>query len=116
MPRTTPRPPPGILALLASPFLWQTQSPDLFDSFTAGMVLLQMGVPQLRGPGGMKMVASQLKSLGNDVERWRERYVKSSEGRELSRMGCVLRDLEIRFPLFVDSTVYSGGMRQPAFF
>ena len=34
-------------ALLAAPLLWQTQNPDLFDSFTAGMILLQMGVPQV---------------------------------------------------------------------
>ncbi len=72
MPQNTPRPPPGVLALLAAPFLWQTQSPDLFDSFTAGMILLQMAVPQLRGPGGMKMVNPQLKSVGNDVEAWRQ--------------------------------------------
>lgn len=76
MPQNTPRPPKGVLALLAAPLLWQTQCPDLFDSFTAGMVLLQMSVPQLRKPGSMKVVNSQLKSLGNDAEAWRERYVQ----------------------------------------
>ena len=62
-----------MLALLAAPLLWQSQSPDLFDSFTAGIILLQMAVPQLRGTGGLKRVNPELKSLDNDVEAWRAR-------------------------------------------
>ena len=74
MPQTTPRPPPGILALLAAPFLWQTQSPDLFDSYTVGMTLLQMAVPELRSIGGTKNANQQLRSCDNDAQVWRERY------------------------------------------
>jgi len=90
MPQNTPRPPKGVLALLAAPFLWQTQCPDLFDSFTAGMVLLQMSVPQLRKPGSMKVVNSQLKRLGNDAEAWREMYVQLSLNGPFS---FIVRDL-----------------------
>eukprot|EP00802_Teleaulax_amphioxeia_P009962 Tamp_09987.p1 GENE.Tamp_09987~~Tamp_09987.p1 ORF type:complete len:556 (-),score=45.57 Tamp_09987:430-2034(-) len=93
MPQSTPRPPPGILALLAAPFLWQTQCPDLFDSYTAGMTLLQMGVPQLRGLGGTKLVNSQLKSLDNDVEAWRERFGNSLDFSLLDRQNGAGWDL-----------------------
>jgi len=93
MPQTTPRPPPGVLALLAAPVLWQTQSPDLFDSYTVGMLLLQMGLPGLRGIGGTKTVNSQLKSLGNDAEAWRAQYGRSYDFSLLDRQNGAGWDL-----------------------
>jgi len=85
MPQTTPRPPAGILALLAAPFLWTTQSPDLFDSYTSGIVLLQMSLPQIRGIGGTKIVNSQLKSVDNDPEAWRTAYGRNYDFSLLDR-------------------------------
>ena len=93
MPQTTPRPPPGVLALVAAPVLWQTQSPDLFDSYTVGMTLLQMGLPGLRGIGGTKNVNSQLKSLGNDAEAWRAQYGRSYDFSLLDRQNGAGWDL-----------------------
>jgi len=93
MPQTTPRPPRGLLALLAAPFLWTTQNPDLFDSYTAGMLLFQMSLPQIRGIGGTKIVNSQLKSVSNDVEAWREQYGRNYDFSLLDRQNGAGWDL-----------------------
>ena len=50
MPKRIPAPPPlRPLAASLSPVVWAAFLPDLFDSFSAGLVFLQMCVPQLRG-------------------------------------------------------------------
>ncbi|CAA0830596.1 Serine/threonine-protein kinase STN8-chloroplastic [Striga hermonthica] len=49
MPEETPNPPPEPIAAFLSPILWQLNSPDLFDTYSAGIVLMQMAVPTLRG-------------------------------------------------------------------
>jgi serine/threonine protein kinase len=93
MPQSTPRPPPGLLALLAAPFLWQSQSPDLFDSYTVGMTLLQMAVPQMRGIGGTKLVNQQLKNCNNDAEAWRLQYGRQMDFDLLDRQNGAGWDL-----------------------
>jgi len=62
------------LTLFASPFLWVSEKPDRFDTYSAGMVLLQMLVPELNQPQYMKQVGAQLKGVQGDIEVWRERY------------------------------------------
>ena len=49
MPEKMPRAPPGALAGALSVLPWTVFQPQLFDSFSAGLVLLQLGCPQLRG-------------------------------------------------------------------
>ena len=50
MPERIPAPPPlRPIAASFSPVVWAAFLPDLFDSFSAGLVFLQMCVPQLRG-------------------------------------------------------------------
>ncbi|XP_021767207.1 serine/threonine-protein kinase STN8, chloroplastic [Chenopodium quinoa] len=73
LPEETPRPPPEPIAALLSPILWQLNSPDLFDMYSAGIVLLQMAVPSLRSTAGLKNFNNELKSVGYDLNRWRER-------------------------------------------
>lgn len=73
MPEETPKPPPEPVAALLSPFLWQLNSPDLFDTYSAGIVLMQMAVPSLRSTAGLKNFNMELNAVGYDLNNWRER-------------------------------------------
>ncbi|XP_047322008.1 serine/threonine-protein kinase STN8, chloroplastic [Impatiens glandulifera] len=73
LPEETPIPPPEPIAALLSPVLWQLNSPDLFDMYSAGIVLLQMAVPSLRSTAGLKNFNTELKSAGYNLNQWRER-------------------------------------------
>lgn len=72
MPEETPEPPPEPIAALLSPFIWQLNSPDLFDMFSAGIILMQMAIPTLRSTSGLKNFNSEIKRVGYDLNRWRE--------------------------------------------
>ncbi|XP_023545193.1 serine/threonine-protein kinase STN8, chloroplastic [Cucurbita pepo subsp. pepo] len=73
MPEETPSPPPAPIAALLSPILWQLNSPDLFDMYSAGIVLMQMAVPSLRSSAGLKNFNMEIKNYGYDLNEWRER-------------------------------------------
>ena len=53
MSQKTPPPPPVISGVLA-PLLWTVAQPQLFDSYSIGLILLQICVPQLRGKNVMQ--------------------------------------------------------------
>ncbi|KAF2306626.1 hypothetical protein GH714_019894 [Hevea brasiliensis] len=72
LPEETPSPPPEPIAALLSPILWQLNSPDLFDMYSAGIVLLQMAIPTLRSIGGLKNFNAELKTVEYDLNRWRK--------------------------------------------
>ncbi|KAJ9694207.1 hypothetical protein PVL29_009941 [Vitis rotundifolia] len=72
LPEETPTPPPEPIAAFLSPILWQLNSPDLFDMYSAGIVLMQMAVPSLRSTAGLKNFNLELKTVGYDLKRWRE--------------------------------------------
>ncbi|KAK9289782.1 hypothetical protein L1049_007941 [Liquidambar formosana] len=72
LPEETPEPPPEPIAAILSPILWQLNSPDLFDMYSAGIVLLQMAIPTLRSTAGLKNFNSEIKSARYDLKRWRE--------------------------------------------
>ncbi|KAG8068314.1 hypothetical protein GUJ93_ZPchr0005g16335 [Zizania palustris] len=72
LPEETPEPPAEPIAAILSPILWQLNSPDLFDMYSAGIVLMQMASPMLRSPSGLKNFNSELKSAGYDLNRWRD--------------------------------------------
>ncbi|CAN7113362.1 unnamed protein product [Brassica rapa subsp. narinosa] len=73
LPEETPSPPPEPIAALLSPILWQLNSPDLFDMYSAGIVLLQMAVPSIRSSAGLKNFNLEIKSVEYDLNRWRDR-------------------------------------------
>ncbi|CAO2839138.1 unnamed protein product [Amaranthus hypochondriacus] len=73
LPEETPSPPPEPIAALLSPILWKLNSPDLFDMYSAGIVLLQMAIPSLRSSAGLKNFNMELRSQGYDLNQWRER-------------------------------------------
>lgn len=52
--------------------LLQLNSPDLFDMYSAGIVLLQMAVPTLRSMPGLKNFNLELKAFKYDLNKWRE--------------------------------------------
>ncbi|KAG1338164.1 serine/threonine-protein kinase STN8, chloroplastic [Cocos nucifera] len=72
LPEETPKPPPEPVAAILSPILWQLNSPDLFDMYSAGIVLMQMAIPTLRSTAGLKNFNSELKAVGYDLNKWRE--------------------------------------------
>jgi len=50
---------------------WGKNKPDLFDSFSCGMTILQVSVPAFRKKGAMKAVRRDLKRWCYDCEAWR---------------------------------------------
>lgn len=76
MPERIPAPPPlRPAAALLSPVVWAAFLPDLFDSFSAGLVFLQMCVPQLRGRKVMDPNGSFRRILEEnnyDLRKWRK--------------------------------------------
>ena len=43
MPKNFPRAPPPLLAAALAPLAWAWGCPDLFDSYSAGVILMQVG-------------------------------------------------------------------------
>lgn len=72
LPEEMPKPPPEPIAAILSPIIWQLNSPDLFDMYSAGIVLMQMAIPILRSTAGLKNFNSELKAVGYDLSKWRE--------------------------------------------
>ncbi|PKU70285.1 serine/threonine-protein kinase STN8, chloroplastic [Dendrobium catenatum] len=72
LPEETPTPPPEPIAAIFSPVLWQLNSPDLFDMYSAGIILMQMAVPGLRSTAALKNFNSELKGVDYDLNSWRE--------------------------------------------
>ncbi|KAK3212799.1 hypothetical protein Dsin_017505 [Dipteronia sinensis] len=72
LPEETPIPPPEPIAALLSPILWQMNSPDLFDTYSAGIVLLQMAIPTLRSTAGLKNFNLEIRTYNYDLNKWRE--------------------------------------------
>ncbi|KAL3715300.1 hypothetical protein ACJRO7_007089 [Eucalyptus globulus] len=72
LPEETPSPPPEPVAAFFSPILWQLNSPDLFDMYSAGIVLLQMAIPTLRTSSGLKNFNSEIKAVKYDLNKWKD--------------------------------------------
>ncbi|KAJ7961063.1 Serine/threonine-protein kinase [Quillaja saponaria] len=72
LPEETPSPPPEPIAAFLSPILWQLNSPDLFDMYSAGIVLVQMAIPTLRSTSGLKNFNVELRTCKYDLNKWRE--------------------------------------------
>ena len=73
MSERTPAPPPVLAGVLA-PLLWTAAQPQLFDSYSVGLILLQLCVPQMRNknvtsPGGA--FARRMEDCGYDLRKFR---------------------------------------------
>lgn len=71
MPATTPRFRSRILCSLVAPLLWTYFRPDLFDSYSAGMVFIQMAIPESRSCIGQGIYRQDLMRYNNDLTAWR---------------------------------------------
>jgi serine/threonine protein kinase len=71
MPEKTPRAPLPLLAITLSPFAWFYGRPDLFDSYSAGMLLLQLAIPQLRSGSAIRNLNLELEAVKFDLKKWR---------------------------------------------
>ncbi|MEW5298340.1 MAG: hypothetical protein WDW36_001477 [Sanguina aurantia] len=72
MPQTFPRAPVPFFASLLSPFAWYYGRPDLFDSYSVGILLMQLAVPQLRASAAIKNFNNELRQCDYDLEVWRQ--------------------------------------------
>ena len=66
-----PRAPPPAVAALLSPVAWLYGRPDLFDSYSAGVLLMQMAVPQLRSSASIRQFNGALRGYDYDLDEWR---------------------------------------------
>ncbi|XP_024625991.1 serine/threonine-protein kinase STN8, chloroplastic isoform X2 [Medicago truncatula] len=72
LPQETQSLPPEPIAALISPILWQLNSPDLFDMYSAGIVLLQIAIPTLRSQAALKNFNLEMRTYGYDLNKWRD--------------------------------------------
>ena len=63
----------GMVAQIMSPIVWSQHRPECFDSYSAGVVLLQLALPFLRQGSGLKNWKQAMVRLNHDVKAWRER-------------------------------------------
>ncbi|BDA45257.1 probable serine/threonine-protein kinase STN8, chloroplastic at N-terminal half [Coccomyxa sp. Obi] len=59
------------LKLAISPLLWSRHKPDCFDSFSTGLVLMQLAVPRLRSSSALRSFNRSLQNLRCDLNEWR---------------------------------------------
>ena len=64
-----PRSPSPLVAALLAPFAWLYGAPDLFDSYSAGIILIQMSIPQLRKVSSVKQLNNELAQVDFDLNR-----------------------------------------------
>jgi serine/threonine protein kinase len=79
MPTCTPALPPDPLCSLISPIVWHLNTPDRFDLYSAGLILMQLSVKQLRQDIGLQTFNTHIKRAGYDLDVWRKRCSISSE-------------------------------------
>lgn len=76
MSTSTPRAPPLPVAAALSPILWKLNSPDRFDMYSVGIMLLQMAVPYLRSDNNLIAFRKRLESFNYDMEAWRSWFLR----------------------------------------
>ncbi|CAK0787333.1 hypothetical protein CVIRNUC_010551 [Coccomyxa viridis] len=71
LPKRFPKAPFPAAAALVSPLAWQIGRPDLFDSYSAGVLLMQMAVPELRSASALRGFNKALGECDYDLKEWR---------------------------------------------
>jgi len=77
MPESTPIPPVEPVAAALSPFIWTLNRPDLFDSYSVGIILLRLACPTLRPTNAVAPTGKFQRDLLNaeyDLDLWREKF------------------------------------------
>ena len=71
LPKNFPKAPSPLFVAALAPIAWAYGAPDLFDSYSVGLLLIQMSVPQLRSTTSFRQFNSDLAVVDYDLERWR---------------------------------------------
>ncbi|KAK4788798.1 hypothetical protein SAY86_020117 [Trapa natans] len=110
----TPSAPSAPVATALSPVLWQMNSPDRFDIYSAGLIFMQMAFPSLRTDSGLIQFNRQLKRCDYDLVAWRK-SVEPRAGLDLRR-GFELLDLDggIGWELITSMVRYKARQRTSA--
>jgi serine/threonine protein kinase len=69
----------GIISVAMSPLLWKQHRPDCFDTWSAGIVLMQLGLPFLRSTTGLRNWRNTFARCDYDIEEWRMRAALSAK-------------------------------------
>eukprot|EP01025_Chloroclados_australasicus_P069956 TRINITY_DN996_c1_g2_i2.p1 TRINITY_DN996_c1_g2~~TRINITY_DN996_c1_g2_i2.p1 ORF type:complete len:502 (-),score=54.19 TRINITY_DN996_c1_g2_i2:395-1900(-) len=73
LPKQFPRAPAPIVAALLAPFVWIYGKPDLFDTYSAGIIMCQIAIPQLRSASNQRKFSQELATqYYGDIQQWRE--------------------------------------------
>ncbi|BBM98878.1 hypothetical protein MPTK1_1g16910 [Marchantia polymorpha subsp. ruderalis] len=73
MPISTPELPPDPLCSLISPLVWALNTPDRFDLYSAGLIMLQMAFQPLRQDINLSTFNRELKRAGYNLDEWRRK-------------------------------------------
>ena len=68
----------GAMAFVMSPIVWSQHRPECFDSYSAGVVMLQLSLPFLRSASALRNWKQTMIRLKHDIKEWRERSRLSS--------------------------------------
>lgn len=94
------------LALVMSPLLWQQHRPDCFDTWSAGVILLQLGLPFLRSTTSLRNWRTTFARCDYDLDTWRSRaglsgkqtaLLDSKDGAGWDLAAALLRPREVEF-------------------
>jgi len=74
----------SLAAMAVSPVLWAAHRPDRFDSWSAGVVLLQLALPAMRAPRALATFKEDYAACGCDLRAWRAKVPR----REWAVLDC----------------------------
>jgi hypothetical protein len=72
LPTDSPKLSASAFAVALGPMLWAQHKPDRFDTWSAGIVLLQLALPGLRQPRGLQLFHSEYEKCNFNLDKWRE--------------------------------------------
>jgi serine/threonine protein kinase len=67
--------------------LWREHSPQLFDLYSVGAVLMQLALPRLRNDAALKTFRQQLDALDGDLAAWRSTKGMAADDAVLGQLG-----------------------------
>jgi len=61
-----------VVSMAMSPLLWSRHMPDRFDTYSIGVIMMQLAIPALRSDQGLRNFNMALKRARYDLARWRK--------------------------------------------
>ena len=72
LPTDSPKLSASAFAVALGPMLWAQHKPDRFDTWSAGIMLLQLALPGLRQPRGLQLFHAEYEKSNYDMAKWRQ--------------------------------------------